>query len=159
MFKLAILLTSIPIFAQPIPHGTWDGQVRGDNVYLNIRYTRPNGYSFYTKTLQRSDVDDTFRLVRPAGTVTFRALTDLSDPDGTWIFTPNGAFAKQLDRMGFDDLFEDRLFILAMSDLTVEDVSYLKQTKQDLTTLKLVQLCNHGVTHDYVRALRRERNA
>jgi len=156
--NFAILLVAIPIFAQPIAHGRWDRQVRGNDAYLNIRYARANGFSSYTKPVQRAEADETFRLVSPAGTVTFRAVKEGED-DGLWIFAPNSVFSRQLDKLGFDDLFEDRLFIIAMSDLTVADVAYLKQTKPDLTTLKLVQLCNHGVTHDYVRTLRRERTA
>ncbi|HUP89078.1 MAG TPA: hypothetical protein VM100_07010 [Longimicrobiales bacterium] len=162
MLKYALLLV-LPILAQDALRGSWGAEFRGDQVHLNIRFSRGSGSSNWGRTYNKSELSDvvrsgdaiSFKLVRAPGVFVFRGTEDDRQGGGTWTFTPNASYVQQLEKLGYTNLdTREHLFVFAVCDLSIDDVKYMETSTGDkLTAARLVKLCNHGVTPEYVRAL------
>lgn len=156
------LLTVIPIFGGETIRGTWEGDFRAQNVYVNVRVQRTTGTATYGRSFTRKDLGDvvrptgdvSFKLVRDAGIIEFRGREHDGEAGGSWLFTPNVNYAKEMDRLGFKNLTPDRLLAFAITDLSVADAKFLEEaTTDDLNTLKLLKLVNNGVDADFVKSV------
>ena len=166
---MSVLLTAAMVIATVIPTVDQD-QVQGTfearldrSPYINLSITtEANGFSNWGRSIDRSDVNElrtadgrvTFKLIRPAGTFTLEGKGNESRVRGTFDFHPSTAYRQQLTALGLKGLTNERLFVLAMGDLSVADIKYIDQmTSDDVTTLQLVKMINHGVDVGFIKGL------
>src|SRR5207253_6814581 len=141
MLKYALLLV-LPLFAQDALRGSWEAEFRRDEVHLNVRMSRGNGFSNWGRTYKLSELSDvvrnsdniTFKLTRPAGIFSFRGSDQNRDAGGTWTFTPNASYLREMDKLGYSDIAIQDLFVFGMCDLSVADAKYIEDATADRLT-------------------------
>jgi hypothetical protein len=161
---LALLLAS-SITAAEI-HGAWNAVVKGDRVQLNMA----RDHSSWGRTLPRSEftvADDEmnsavekpvrFSLQRDAGTINFTGTFEQGEGVGRFAFVPNHAFPETLRSLGVasdEPLDDERLFSLAMHDISTGFIREMQSLGYRETLESFVRFRVHGVTPDFVRDLR-----
>ncbi len=158
---LAILLAAVPVAAQLDGAFTLRATDQGDRVNLNLQYGDNQG-SNYGRTFERSALTDvaqsgdriTFALRRPAGSFAFEGKGTLDRAAGSYRFTPDPGFRRDIERLGFKDVDDRSLFTFAMDDLSIAGVKQLQGLVSDtLDTAQLVRLINHGAGVRYIQAM------
>ena len=158
---LAILLAIAPVFAQLDGAFTLRATDQGDRVNLNLHYGENQG-SNYGRTFDRSALTDvaqsgdriTFTLRRPAGNFAFEGKGTMERAAGSYRFTPDTAFRRDIERLGFKEVTDQSMFVFAMDDLSIAGVKQLQGLVSDtLDTLQLVRLINHGAGVRYIQAM------
>jgi hypothetical protein len=96
-----------------------------------------------------------FRLVREAGTISFSGSFHDRAGTGQWTFNADPAFVSFLRNHGYEQLTNDDLFSLAISDVRGTYVEELKREGYGKLPIgELVALRSNGVTADDARVLR-----
>jgi len=126
-----------------------------------------------------------FEILRDAGTLQFQGYVQNENGGGTFMFIPNGNFVAELISLGYPGVSEEKLFVLAMHDLSAAyiremnalgirpdsvdqlvtmrihsvDVGFVKELQglgyTDLSPTKLVTMRIHGVSPDFARDLKK----
>lgn len=157
----AVIASGIPTHDQDQLEGTFDARL-DRSPYINVSIAGLSGYANWGRSLERSElramrVDKnriTFTLVRPAGTFSMEGKGSEQKLRGSFDFKPNATYRKQLSALGFTGLSSERMFVLAVGNLSIADVEYLEQATSDkLTTAQLVNLLAHGVNTEFVRGM------
>jgi hypothetical protein len=157
---LAILLAAAPAAAELDGAFTLRASDRGDRVNLNL--LSGDGNSNHGRTFERSAFSDvtqagdriTFSLRRPAGTFTFDGKGSMDRAAGSYNFTPDAGFRRDIGRLGFRDVDDRALFVFAMDGLSMASVKQLQGLIADtLNTPQLVRLINHGAGAAYVQSM------
>jgi len=162
LVSAVLMVGNLP--AQETLTGSFEAAFRSNDVFLNLRVQLGGRYGFsnYGRTLPRSDVTDlvrsedraTFRIVRPAGVLAFRGVSDGDAVSGRFVFTPDASYRQQLERMKYSSITPENLFVLAVADVSIPDVKDLEAaTTDDLTMIQLVRMVNHGVTPEFVKGM------
>lgn len=74
---------------------------------------------------------------------------------GTFQFSPSGAFAAEMRRMGYGDVGEDTLFSMLMHDVNLVFVRAIQKTgMRDLSTGSFIKLRVYGITPESVAEIR-----
>jgi hypothetical protein len=162
-FLLAfVLLLAVPVAAQMDGAFTLRQSSRDGRLNLNIQFVDGGGRSNYGRNFERSAFTDvkesgdriTFSLRRAAGVFTFEGRGSLERASGSYQFTPNPEFERELGRLGFRDVDDRALFVLAIEDMTVDKVRQLQGLLADqIDTAGLIRLINHGAGLAYVQAM------
>lgn len=94
----------------------------------------------------------TFRLVREAGTVTFRGSFAGGRGDGDYTFAPDARYATAMAALGYRDLSRDGQMRLAILDVSSAFAREVRDAGQASLTLdELVRFRIHGVTGASIR--------
>ena len=143
--------------------GTFEARFAPSQVQLFIERAMPLGNrSTYGRTIERSRISDyavsgsevRFKLVRDAGVFTFEGRARNDGVYGNFDFSANTTYQRQMAQLGFDDATPDRLYVLALGDMSIADVKSLQQATTDkFNTTQLVRMVNHGVDTDYVQSM------
>lgn len=159
---LFVAAGSIPTYDPSVVEGNFDARLdRNPHITLSTM-TESNGYSNWSAPVEASAIRSlrvsngrvTFQLNRPAGSFTLNGKVSDSRVRGTFEFRPNPLYKKQLGNLGFNGLTSERLFVFAVANLSVGDIRYLNRaTADDLSTVQLVRMINHGVDVRYVRGM------
>ena len=162
-------LLSLPVFflAMVVPAATQlDGAFtlrssdKDDRVSLNLQCE--DGRSNFGRMVERSAFTEivragdrvTFNLRREPGTFAFEGRGTMDRASGSYLFTANPQFVRQMETLGYRELEPSALFVLALDDLTVAKVKQLEQmVSNKLDTGELVRLINHGAGHKYIQAM------
>jgi hypothetical protein len=156
--------------------GQWLFESTGTNAYFTFRYENRHdgwngggGWGFSTNsssipltTLGISDAalnsagqQVKFDLVRAAGTFKCEGWVHNGSGSGHWTFVPNAGFPGELAKRGVQGTpTDEQMLRLAMSNLTLELVDEFKRDGYSMTADNLVRAANHGVTVEYVHAMK-----
>jgi hypothetical protein len=140
--------------------GTWSitpsdkaGEV---HLRMDYRHTDANGDEEWD---QSSDVPlpraGTFSIVRDAGTFNAQGSFSGGRGGGTWTFVPNRGFAGELRKRGAGTPNDKQQFQLAMGGFKIATLDTLLQSGFQRPNVEdLVRLSEHGVSGDYVNAMK-----
>jgi hypothetical protein len=163
---LAMLLLSSVALAEGFK-GSWSMRPADEpgKVYFGMTYSRKGGHSQTESDwditsfigLDRSSPkhDVKFAIDRDAGKFDCAGYFEAGEGAGTFLFTPNPEFAKEMAALGFTGIDEDRQFAMAVHDVTVEFARAMKAEK--LTNLdkdKLIAFRIFNVSSQFIRELR-----
>ena len=160
LLSLALVLLMPRLAAQMDGAFTLRQNDRDDRVNLNLQLA--DGRSNQGRTFDRAEFSDasrigdriTFALRRAAGNFTFEGRGTMERASGSYDFAPNPDFRREMERLGFRDVEDKALFVLALDGLTVANVKQLQGLVSDkLDTPQLVRLINHGAGLQYVQAM------
>lgn len=123
-------------------HGNWGWSVDPDEL---------DGLTFEQFDGEVSDAR--FELVREAGTVTFQGTIRNGRGNGTFSFTPNAQWQRDMEQLGYD-MSERRVFQSAIHDIRIAWVRDLQSLGYaDLRENDLFSFAIHGVTTDFIRGM------
>ena len=135
---------------------------RTDRINLSLRHGSGNHQSHYGRTMALADLEGLamtdgparFRIVREAGIIDCEGVVRSLRGTGECRFTPDSAFAAELQRRGIGRASDEELFHLAMAGVgrallaELERQSYPRPRVSDLVALGI-----HGADVDYLRGL------
>ena len=142
--------------------GTWEAEFRATRMHLNLRIDRNQGYSNYGRTIPIADLSNfrrsgrnvSFELRRPAGVFRFEGVGSEDRAAGTYEFTSDVAFRRTLESNGFSGLDERRMLIVAIHNVTSDDVRYLQRgVRGGINTADLIRMLDHGAGPEFVRGV------
>jgi hypothetical protein len=93
-----------------------------------------------------------FEIARDAGTLRFEGFVRSGGGGGTFVFSPNADFARQMGSLGYSDLNDEQVFTMAVHDISLAYVRDLHalgvrpESSGQLVTMRI-----HNVTPEYVR--------
>jgi hypothetical protein len=174
---LLIGLASLPfvLSAQNTPPltGQWLFESTGTNAYFTFRYESHHdtwgGYGFSTNssniplsalgisdaTLNSAGQNVKFDLARAAGTFKCEGWVHNGSGSGHWNFIPNASFPAELAKRGVQGTpTDEQMLRLAMSNLNLDLVDEFKRDGYAMSVDNLVRAANHGITVDYVHAMK-----
>ncbi|HJR60879.1 MAG TPA: hypothetical protein VJ813_15825 [Vicinamibacterales bacterium] len=160
LVPLMVLLTAAPAAAQMDGAFTLRQNDRDDRVNLNLQYA--DGRSNWGRNVERAAFSDinrsgdriTFALRRAAGTFTFEGKGSMERASGWYEFAPSSEFRREIERLGFRDVDDKALFVIAFDDLTIPGVKTLQGLVSDtLDTAQLVRLINHGAGLRHIQSM------
>jgi hypothetical protein len=146
--------------------GTWTIVTGPEHSQLTIVHDNSN----WSNGIQRSEIPLSdaqinastetpvhFALNRDAGVIDFTGSFESGQGVGRFVFTPNANYVSTLRSLGVsseDPLDDDRLFSLAMHDVSTSFIRDMQNLgyREDLQSY--VRFKIHGVTTDFVRELR-----
>ena len=114
-------------------NGQWtiSGPVIRDHIQLETRRTSSRGAMSSSSPialgqlrgltpvqLESSGSIVRFEIVRDAGTLEFQGYVQNTSGGGTFTFVPNANFAVELNSLGYPGVSEEKLFALAMHDVS-----------------------------------------
>lgn len=163
---LCYLVLSAGAFAQNAEQGSWTASREHDGkLQLQIRVDRDNHHSNHGSDyelsalgLKEEDVSAanhsvTFQLQREAGTLVFHGTFDRGHGGGTFDFTPNADYFRQLEQLGFTGVREQAL-TLATIDVTLAYATEFKELGLGLECEHLIQGRIFNVNRQQVEELR-----
>lgn len=151
--------------------GTWTGDLKSwdstlqDVVYLSLQVHRKRGFSQTGSVYKRSELagfdvprnndglrDVRFRIEREAGVFNLEGRFDGPVGAGTFRFEENPAFRNDMAKLGFPGLDDERVFSLAMHDVTTAFIKELRNLGYSDLTLDVYESMRiHDVTPEFVR--------
>jgi hypothetical protein len=135
---------------------------QSDDGRLQLNFTYQDGRSNWGRSFERSALSDvsqqgekvTFAMRRAAGSFTFEGRGTINRAAGWYVFTPNGEFRREMEKLGFSGLEDKHLFVFALDDLNAAGVRQLQGLLADrIDTEGLVRLINHGAGLRYVQEM------
>lgn len=163
------LAVAAPVWAQATVEGAWTTRARESDsgrqriqISMELDDDTGNwGWSVDPADLQGlsfaqfdGDVADArFELVREAGTMSFEGTIRDGRGIGTFTFTPDAAWVRDMAALGFD-MSERRVFQSAVHDIRVQYVRDLQALGyDDLDQRDLFSFAIHGVTVEFIRGM------
>ena len=157
-----VIVTGIPTHNPDLLEGTFDARL-DRSPYINVSInTEAGGYTNWGRSFERSELRAmrvgknriTFTLVRPAGTFSMEGKGSEQKLRGNFDFTPSAQFRKQMAALGYSGLTSERMFVLAVGNLSIADIKYLEQATSDkLTTAQLVRMLSRGVDVEFTKGM------
>jgi hypothetical protein len=96
-----------------------------------------------------------FALIRPAGTIGFEGRFSDGNGAGNFRFTPNEAFIKEMESLGYKEFTDDDLLVLAAHDFAPQTIRDLRQMGYEPTRKEVVELAifriNAALVREYAR--------
>ena len=159
LLMAAVLAAGMP---QETSEGSWEAEFRAARVHLNVRIDETRGFSNYGRTIPLSDVSAlrregrnvSFELRRAAGTFRFDGVGDERNAAGRYVFHPDAAYRRALDGLGMSGISQRRMLTMAIHNVTLDDVRYLKRSvRGELDVAGLVRMLDHGADPEFVRGI------
>jgi hypothetical protein len=148
------------------PHGAWhlsqreDGRMQIEMISDHNQNSHPVDRSEFTGLTSaqmnaNADTPVDFRMIREAGTLHFTGTFEHGDGVGRFTFEPNPAYAAALRSFGVaaSDLDDERLFSLAVHDVSSSFIKEMQSLgyREDLDQYVAFRI--HGATPDLVREI------
>lgn len=96
-----------------------------------------------------------FELVREAGTFTCEGKFNAGRGSGTFVFSANPNFSKNLNALGYKNLSNERIFEMALYDITTGFIRDLKSLGYDNPPVEqLIPMKVHNVSIEFIRELK-----
>jgi len=147
--------------------GSWSMRPAEDagQVYFGMTYSRPGHHSqnesdwditsFIGLDRSAAKHDVKFAIDRDAGKFDCAGYFEAGEGAGTFLFTPNPNFAREMAALGFTGIDDDRQFAMAVHDVTLEFARAMKAEKLTrLDTDKLIAFRIFNVNSAFIRELR-----
>jgi len=96
-----------------------------------------------------------FALIRPAGTIRFEGRFSDGNGAGNFRFTPNDAFVREMESMGYKEFTDDDLLVLAAHDFAPQTIRDLRQLGYEPTRKEVVELAIFRINAAFVRDMAR----
>jgi len=96
-----------------------------------------------------------FTLVRAAGTIRFEGRFSEGNGAGNFRFTPNEAFVREMDSLGYKDFTDNDLLVLAAHDFTPQTIRDLRSMGYEPTRKEVVELAIFRINAALVREFAR----
>lgn len=97
-----------------------------------------------------------FEYVRASGRIICEGTVSSGRASGPFTVVLDPAFVSALEKMGYTAPHSDEAFAVVTSDVTLDYARAVKETGLTSSVSDLVELQDHGVKSDYVRAVRDE---
>jgi beta-lactamase regulating signal transducer with metallopeptidase domain len=97
-----------------------------------------------------------FEYVRDSGRIVCEGSVTGGRASGPFTVVLNPSFASALEKMGYGAPHDDEPFSLVISDVTLAYAQAVRDTGLTSSLSDLIDLRDHGVSSDYVRAVRQE---
>lgn len=95
-----------------------------------------------------------FEIARDAGTFHFEGSFKNGNGSGDFTFSPNAAFASEMQSMGYGSVPADNAFAMALHDVRLSFARDLRSLGIDpVSSDQLIAMRIHGVSIDYIREL------
>jgi hypothetical protein len=122
----------------------------------NSTYVPATSLQGWTPSLSTSTTRERVRLLwrRDAGTFRLEGFVQSGKGSGTLTFDPDGEFAGELRRMGYADVDDEKLYLLASHDVGRAFIAELAAEYPRTTLDELVQMSIFGVDGAFIRALK-----
>jgi hypothetical protein len=142
--------------------GTWritpsstPGQVE---LEMQYRHSDANGNEEWDEShdIPASQIrDNNFTIAEEAGTFHLQGTFSDGQGAGTWSFTPNPNFARELEQRGIQAPSEKEQFQLALGHFTIAELDALLAAGfARPTPAELVRMKEHGINRDYITAMK-----
>ena len=96
-----------------------------------------------------------FRIERDAGTLDCEGWFKENKGSGHFTFTANPTFVAEMGRLGYDQLSDEKVFALAVHDVSLRFIDELKALGYERVPLDdLLAMHIHGVTPDFIREMK-----
>jgi len=128
-----------------------DGNDREDNQDVPL-----SSLSGFSLSMLDQDGPVKFEYVRDAGRIVCEGRVSGGRASGPFTVVLDPAFVSSLEKMGYAAPQEDEAFSLVTSDVTLGYAQAVRDTGLTSSVSDLVDLRDHGVSSDYVRAVRQE---
>lgn len=168
----AIAICLCAAFALLAPAQNWDQEWRmkkstdAGKVHFTVERSRPGSRSSHSSeapiesfrglSLQALTKGGPakFEFVRDAGRLACEGHFTGGRGIGSFQFVPNPQYSSELQRLGYEAPAEDQLFSMMLTDVSLAFARGVKQANVPSTTKQLVEMRIHGVTLDYIQAMR-----
>ena len=97
-----------------------------------------------------------FEYLRDAGQIVCEGSVTAGRASGPFTVVLKSTFVSALEKMGYAALHDEEAFSLVLSDVTLGYAQAVKDTGLTSSISDLIELRDHGVSSDYVRAVRQE---
>lgn len=176
-FFLCSVLLVLSLMAQPVRadsySGTWSAQANNStNVHLRLEYRHADAsgneewdeshdvpisqlHGLSASDFTSSGEHKSFSIVRDAGTMRADGWFAGGNGSGSWTLVPNPSFASALARRGVGAPSQKQQFQLAMGDFKLSTLDQLLNSGFQRPSIDdLVAMSEHGVTDEYIAAVR-----
>lgn len=156
--------------ASPIT-GQWmiDGRPMDGKIELTLRGNSGEHGHFSSSSmlpldqlrgLSREQMDSAgtnvrFEIARDAGTLACEGYFKNGNGSGAFTFSPNPRFVSEMQSLGYDGLSTDKVFAMAVHDVTLAYVHDLRGLGLDrVSSDQLIAMRIHGVEIEYIREMK-----
>ena len=158
-----LCLVSYAVNSQDNIQGKWKAKRIDGKINLNMRIIQKREFGDwqFSRSFQESDFEGlkseknvNFRLIREAGTLSFKG--DLSEEAGTGMFTffPSREFGDFLERKGFDDVEGKDMLMLCLNKVTRKYIDDLFELGYSgISFSKLVSFSIHDIPIDFIKGV------
>ena len=131
---------------------------RGDNGsnWMNTEGVALSSLNGFSLSALDHDGPVKFEYVRKAGRILCEGTVAGGQASGPFTVVVDPSFVAALEKMGYSAPHDDEAFSLVLSDVTLSYAQAVRDTGLTSSIGDLVELENHGVGADYVRAVRQE---
>lgn len=95
-----------------------------------------------------------FAIVRDAGRFLCEGITGMGRGTGSFRFVANPEYAEKLRQLGYTSPDSEQVFNMALHEISLDFARYVRDTGLRASTSELIELRIHGVTREYIAAMR-----
>ncbi len=149
--------------------GVWSARLEGDALYVNLVRPQRNGLGQNNigtnirfsalQGLTKSDIgadasNVTFTFTAPAGTIAFEGRFSKGLGAGNYRFTPNDAFLREMESLGFSGGFSDeKLLIYALHDFRPQTIRDLRALGYTIEKRQIDEIAIFRVDANFVKEI------
>jgi hypothetical protein len=154
--------------------GVWTAEVLADHLEMTIFQGRNagdrrfgmNSISGFEEPLasfaglSKEDMNGSganvkFELQRPAGTIAFEGRVANGTGAGHYRFTPNDAFLREMEGLGYRDFKDELMLVFATSNFSPQTIRDLKAMGYEPTRREVEEIAIFRITPDFLREMGR----
>ena len=128
----------------------------GGNDRMNTQDVPLSSLAGFSLSVLDHDGPVKFEYVRDSGRILCEGRVAGGRASGPFTVVLNPSFASALQKMGYAAPHDDEAFSLVTSDVTLSYARAIRDTGLTSSLSDLIHLQDHGVSSDYVRAVRQE---
>ncbi|HEY6844137.1 MAG TPA: hypothetical protein VI391_08220 [Thermoanaerobaculia bacterium] len=161
------LLFSLRAFANSdVRNGVWAANVEGDRLEMTVFHGKDNfrstqgfdepvaAFSGLSKDdLMSSGANVNFELRRAAGTIAFEGRVGSGTGAGHYVFTPNDAFNRDMQSLGYTPFKDEMLLVFAINDFSPQTLRDLKAMGFQPTQHEVEEIAIFKITPDFLREM------
>ena len=126
------------------------------NDQMNTEGLPLSSLSGFSLSMLDRDGPVKFEYLRDSGRIICEGTVARGHASGPFTVALNPEFVSALQKMGYSAPHDDEAFSLVISDVTLSYAQSVRDTGLTSSISDLVELQNHGVSAEYVRAVRKE---
>jgi len=167
------LLFSIRAFASSdVRNGVWAANVEGDRVEMTLFHGKANEHSSMSfrstmgfdeaisafSGLSKADLmsngaNVNFELRRAAGTIAFEGRVGDATGAGHYQFTPNDAFNRDMQSLGYSPFKDELLLVFAINDFSPQTIRDLRAMGYQPTQHEVEEIAIFKITPEFLREM------
>ena len=161
------LLFSLRAFASSdVRHGVWAANVEGDRLEMTLFHGKDNlrstmgfddpiaVYSGLSKAdLMSGGANVQFELRRAAGTIAFEGRVGSGTGAGHYQFTPDDAFNRDMQSLGYAPFKDELLLVFAVNDFTPQTIRDLRAMGYQPTQREVEEIAIFKITPEFLREM------